>query len=157
MTATAHALVAGAIASKFPDPTTAMTLAFVSHFVMDAVPHWDFGTNWRSRPKLLTGIVAIFETLVGLLTGYLFFRTQVPFLLLTATMVASMVPDWLEAPWYVFFATAHKFAPAKTSGFWEKFTFRVYKTENFFHTKTTPVLGIITQIASVVFFLSLLR
>ncbi|KKU86222.1 MAG: hypothetical protein UY16_C0060G0002 [Candidatus Gottesmanbacteria bacterium GW2011_GWA2_47_9] len=73
MTATAHALVAGAIASKIPDPLAAAALALASHFIMDSVPHWDFGTNWRNRPKSIRGILAIAETrLAGNAVVYLF-------------------------------------------------------------------------------------
>lgn len=157
MTATAHALVAGAIASKFSDPLTATSLALFSHFIMDTVPHWDFGTNWRSRPKPLTGFTAILETLVGMGAAYWFFGGRVPLPLLAVTVVASVVPDWLETPWYIFFATAQKHAPGKNASFWERLCFTIYKTENIFHAKAELPLGIITQVVTVVFFLLLLR
>lgn len=157
MTATAHALVAGAIASKFSDPVTASGLALFSHFIMDSVPHWDFGTNWRNRPKAATGTVAIFETILGMAVAYWFFNQHVPLPLLGITVVASIIPDWLETPWYIFFATAQKHAPAKSASFWEKLCFTIYKTENIFHAKAELPLGIITQVVTVAFFLLLLR
>ena len=38
-----HAFVGAAIASFLPShPTTAFVLGFASHFVLDAIPHWDY-------------------------------------------------------------------------------------------------------------------
>ncbi len=38
-----HAIVGAAIASFLPShPTTAFVLGFASHFVLDAIPHWDY-------------------------------------------------------------------------------------------------------------------
>lgn len=157
MTATAHALVAGAIATKFTDPATASLLALTSHFIMDAVPHWDVGTNWRLRHKNTTGLLAIIETLIGILIAYYFFGNRAAFPLLSLSIFFSLLPDWLETPWYIFFAHQKKREPAKNAGFFEKLSFRIYKTENAFHTKAQFPFGVITQIATVAFFLILLQ
>ena len=38
-----HAIVGAAIASFLPShPTAAFVLGFASHFVLDAIPHWDY-------------------------------------------------------------------------------------------------------------------
>src|SRR5690242_12904887 len=100
MTATAHALVAGAIARHIPNPYLALPLALCSHFIMDSVPHWDFGTNWRGRSKKMTGALAIFETTLGITVTYFLFAGKVSTPLLFATIFASELPDWLEAPYY---------------------------------------------------------
>ncbi len=156
MTATAHALVAGAIASKIPDPATAATLAFTSHFIMDCVPHWDIGTNWRSRPKAATGLFAIIETLLGITIAYVVFGGKVSTIPLTSAIVASLIPDWLETPWYIFFAHQKKKEPTKNAGIWERFTYGVYKLENTLHAKAQFPFGVVTQIITVAFFLLLL-
>ena len=158
MTETAHALVAGAIAAKFPNPVIAVPLAFTSHFIMDAVPHWDIGTNWRLRAKNLTGTLAIAETLIGITVTYFFFAGKVPGLTLALSVAASLLPDWAETPWYLFFARKDKHGPSQNAGFWEKFTYAVYRTENFFHRKEQSMfLGILTQVGIVAFFLFLLQ
>ncbi|GMR19015.1 MAG: hypothetical protein BMS9Abin34_139 [Patescibacteria group bacterium] len=41
MLLTPHVAAGVAIASVVPDPRLAIPLAFLSHFVLDAVPHWD--------------------------------------------------------------------------------------------------------------------
>lgn len=157
MTATAHALVAGAIASKFPDPLTASTLAFTSHFIMDAIPHWDMGTHWRLRGKFTTGVLAISETILGITVAYLVFGGKVGIPLLALTVFLSLVPDWLECPWYIFFASLSHNEPKKNAGFWELLSFKIYKLENIFHTKANFPFGLLTQIVTVAFFLVLLK
>ena len=43
MTLTTHALVGVAAARSFPkNPILAFSTAFVSHFLIDAIPHWDY-------------------------------------------------------------------------------------------------------------------
>ncbi len=157
MTATAHALVSGAIAATIPNPTLAIPLAFVSHFVMDAVPHWDFGTNWRSRAKAKTGAIATVDTILGFSLAYLLFGGKVESIPLLLAVIAGNLPDWMEAPYYIFFARQDKKQPAKNAGFWERVTYKIYKIENVFHAKAQAPFGIITQVVTVGFFLLLLK
>lgn len=157
MTATAHALVAGAIATKFPDPLTASILAFTSHFIMDAIPHWDMGTHWRLRSKYTTGLLAIAETLMGITVAYLVFGGKVGLPLLTTVVFLSLLPDWLETPWYIFFASRTHDEPKKNARLWERLSYRIYKLENVFHTKANFPFGLITQIVTVAFFFVLLK
>lgn len=158
MTATAHTLIAGAIASRVGNPYIAGTLAFGSHFLLDSIPHWDLGTNWKSRPKWLTGTISIAENLIGITLAYFIWRQKVSPIPLLIVIFLSILPDWLEAPWYIFFARKDKSVPAENAGIVEKILYKVYKTENFFHSKTTDkLLGIATQVAAVVFFILLTR
>jgi hypothetical protein len=156
MTATAHALVSGAIVAAIPNPAISLPLVFASHFILDMIPHWDFGTNWRGRTKSNTGIIAIIDTLLGFtLTYFLFIGKVSAPLLLTASALGNL-PDWLEAPYYIFFAHQNKKDLTASSSFWEKLTYAIYKTENIFHTKAQFPFGAITQIVTVAFFLLLL-
>ena len=157
MTATAHALVAGAIAAKFSDPTTASILALSSHYIMDSIPHWDFGTNWRMRSKTFTGTLAVFETVFGIGISYALFGSSASFITFSAAIVASLLPDWIETPWYIFFAHAKKNGPSLRASVWEKLTHQAYKIQNKFHTKAQFPFGLVTQVATVFFFIFLLR
>ncbi len=157
MTATAHALIAGAIATSIPNPYISVPLAIGSHFLIDSVPHWDFGTNWRGRTKQRTGLFAILETALGITLAYFVFAGKVETPVLMLTIIASELPDWLEAPWYIFFSGHTKHAPDSRAGFWEKLTYGIYRTENVFHAKAHFPLGVLTQILTVAFFLLLLR
>lgn len=156
MTSTAHAIVGGAIASRFANPILAIPIALASHYVMDSIPHWDFGTDWRNRPKQYTGAFAIAETLIGIGLSVLVFSSTVfiPYLLLI--IVCSLLPDWLEAPWYIFFARSDKKGLSKNAGVIERLAYTFYKLPSVFHAKASFPFGIFTQIATVVFFLAIL-
>lgn len=157
MTATAHALVSAAIARAIPNPYLAIPLAITSHFIMDTVPHWDIGADWRTRSKTMTGALAIFETVLGITLTYFLFRGKVETPLLLSTIFAGELPDWLEAPWYIFFANKNKSGVSKKAGFWERVSYRIYRRENIFHSKADLPFGLMTQIATVAFFLLLLK
>lgn len=157
MIATAHALVGAAIARAVPNPYIALPLAVCSHFIMDAVPHWDIGTDWRTRSKKITGSLAIAETVLGITVAYFLFQGKVAAPLLLSTIIASELPDWLEAPWYIFFAHRTKKGVSRKAGFWERLSYRIYHRENAIHAKADLPFGLITQIVTVAFFLLLLR
>lgn len=156
MTSTSHTLVGAAIACAVPNTFIAAPLVIASHFLMDLIPHWDFGTNWRNRPKHLTGIISISDTIIGFTVAYFLFGGKAPFLHLTLNMFLSVLPDWLETPWYIFFAQQKKFEPGPQAGILEKLSFSVYKYESLLHTKAQYPFGLYTQIATVLFFLVLL-
>jgi len=53
MTLTTHAIAGAAIAASMPHhPIIGFTLAFASHFILDAIPHWDYAlSSSTSDPK----------------------------------------------------------------------------------------------------------
>jgi hypothetical protein len=157
MMATAHLLVAGAIVTKIDDPVLASTLALTSHFILDSIPHWDFGTNWRGRSKFATGVVAIIDTIFGFLFAWILFSKYANPLLLALCLILSVIPDWLEAPWYIFFADPNHQGPKKDAGIIEKIAYGIYKIPNKAHTKAPYPWGVLSQIATVIFFLLVLR
>lgn len=157
MTATAHALVSGAIAMHVSDPVTASLLALGSHYIMDSIPHWDFGTNWRLRSKQITGIFAVTETIAGMYISYYFFGTHISFFHWLVSVIFGLLPDWLETPWYIFFAHNKKHEPDPSADFWEKSSYAFYKVPNIFHSKAQLPLGLITQVLTVLFFLIMLK
>lgn len=157
MTATAHALVAGMIAQRFPQPVTASILSVASHYVMDSIPHWDFGTNWRMRPKAATGLLAIADTAVAFVVAGILFAPAVGAATTVIVVVSSLLPDWIETPWYIFFAHQKKHEPAPKAGFAERLAYLLYKLPNAFHAKARFPFGALTQVATVVFFGALLR
>lgn len=134
MTSIAHALIGAAIAAKIPDPIIAGTLAFATHFICDAIPHWDLGTNWRLRPKFVTGSLAILETLIALFIPYLLLVRFVPnSTTLTVAIIASLVPDWLEAPYYILMPNS------------PKFFYYMYKMQSVIHERMQAPWGVVTQ------------
>ncbi|OGY23931.1 MAG: hypothetical protein A2Y57_04360 [Candidatus Woykebacteria bacterium RBG_13_40_7b] len=43
MLSTPHLLTGAAIVTLIPDPNLSLPLSFISHFCLDAIPHWDGG------------------------------------------------------------------------------------------------------------------
>ena len=142
MTAISHALIGASLAAGIPHPAVAVAASLVAHFVCDAIPHWDIGTNWRLRPKVITGSLAILENIFALWGLFFLFS---PFIrnqtVLFLCLAASLVPDWLEAPYYLF----PKSAP--------KIFYHIYKFQSRFHGRLQPPVGILIQIAVVSLFL----
>jgi hypothetical protein len=150
-------LVAGAIASKVADPVAAPAISLASHFLLDSIPHWDFGADWRKRTKLETGMFAVADTVIGLFLAYYLFGNEVSPLMLFACLILSVLPDWLEAPWYIFFADQNTTGLKKNASISERACFWFYKSTNRMHSKGTFPWGLVSQVATITFFLLLLR
>ena len=104
MTATAHAIIGAALAAKIGEPMSLAFASTTSHLLMDCIPHWDFGANWRLRSKWATGTFAIFDSVIGITLAYFLFWGKAPISLLTIGILSSELPDWLQTPWFLFFA-----------------------------------------------------
>ncbi len=78
MTATAHALAGAVIATKISNPFIGLPLAFLSHFILDTIPHWDFGTNWQRKSKLRLVSESVLDVIAGILIVYFLFSPLVP-------------------------------------------------------------------------------
>ncbi len=142
MTLTAHALVAGAIASASPNPYIGVTLSAASHPFLDLIPHWDEGWGWRNKTKLRLFLEVGFDFLVGCILTYLlfirnpFFATNLDIRYLAACVLASISWDLLEAPYLLL---GWKVPPFTT----------VYKIQHHMQGKARLPWGIITQVATV--------
>ena len=102
MTATAHALIGASIASRIVNPIIGIPLAIISHFAADLVPHWDAGTNHRQKSSTRLKLEAAADVLVGFALVFLIFRTTVEPIYLFSMVIAAQLPDWLEAPSWMF-------------------------------------------------------
>lgn len=109
MTLTTHAVVGAAVASLMPThPVLGMCAAFVSHFAIDAIPHWDYpiasasinpqqGGGLSYDKDLLVDVVRIGADLVfGLLLAVALFATPQLFWIVLAGACAGIVPDPLQ-------------------------------------------------------------
>jgi hypothetical protein len=141
MTALSHALIGAAISAKSGDPLIAGTLALITHLVCDAIPHWDLGTNWRLRPKVVTGSLAILETVVALVGTFALFSRIISPSLLLITIICSLLPDWLEVPYYLLMPHS------------PRLFYYIYKIQSRLHSRLQAPQGIWTQVAVVGLFL----
>lgn len=100
MTATAHALIGASLAVKITNPYIGIPLAIASHFAADLVPHWDAGTNHKTKTKLRLKMEATLDVLLGFALVFLIFQSQVlanP-IYLFSMIIAAQLPDWIAAP-----------------------------------------------------------
>lgn len=142
MTSVSHALIGAAIAAKIPDTNLAGTVAIATHLLCDAIPHWDLGTNWRVRPRYITGVLAILETLFAVFGTIVFFSSRVPYLNhLTIVVLLSLIPDWFEVPYYLTMPNSPK--PF----------YYIYRLQSMIHSKLQAPWGIFTQMVIVGVFL----
>lgn len=143
MTSLAHALIGATIAAKFPHSMGLVAgISLFTHFACDCIPHWDLGTNWRLRPRTVTGLLALGETALAVGGTFFLFVHFVPsaFTLLVA-IIFSLLPDWLEAPYFILLPKA------------PKIFYYIYKMQSVVHEKLCWPWGILTQIATVAAFL----
>lgn len=137
MTATAHALVGGAIAASIPDPSLGLPLAALSHPLIDMIPHWDFGWGWKKKNKWTLFTQAVFDLSLGVVLAYLIFGRSVDPVYFLAAVFLSEVWDILEAPYWFL---GWKFPPFS----W------IYAVQSKLQGKTKTVsMGILTQVGTV--------
>src|SRR3989344_49312 len=102
MTATAHALIGASIALKITNPLLGIPIAILSHFVADLITHWDAGTNHKTKSLTRLKIEAAADVILGFLLAFLIFWRLVPTEYLFIMIIAAQLPDWLEAPSWMF-------------------------------------------------------
>lgn len=102
MTATAHALIGASIAVRVTNPIIGIPLSIASHFAADLIPHWDAGTNHRKKSMTRLKLEAALDVLLGFALVLLLFRNLVEPTYLFTMVIAAQLPDWLEAPSWMF-------------------------------------------------------
>jgi hypothetical protein len=111
MTLTTHAIFGAGLASCMPEhPVVAFTAGFVSHFVLDAIPHWDyeilsesvdpdFGKKMTwSRELMLDAVRIGGDACFGIIASlFLFGHHNLPGLLaIFSGAIGGIVPDALQ-------------------------------------------------------------
>lgn len=102
MTATAHALIGGAIAASIPNPSIGLPLAAASHPILDMIPHWDFGWGWKKKTKLVLFAQSIFDLSLGVTLTFILFGSHVDKLYLIFAIFMAEVWDILQMPYLLF-------------------------------------------------------
>lgn len=136
MTATAHALIGGAIAASIPNPAIGLPLAALSHPILDMIPHWDFGLGWRKKKKVVLFAQSGLDLVFGLVVTYLFFGHSTEMLYLWSAVFLSLVWDFMQMPYLLF---NWNFFPFKT----------FYKFQHEINKSASLPWGILTQAATV--------
>ena len=94
MTGTNHFLAGASIGLYISNPVVAIPVAFMSHFALDALPHFGvaFDTRTKKRPPVFTRVIRA-DALISIVLLY-FAITSLP-LLATACMIAALSPDFV--------------------------------------------------------------
>lgn len=144
MLETPHVAVGAAIATKIPNPLISIPLAFLSHFALEKVPHWNPHLNTEKNKygkvtKKSTKIV-ILDVALALGVGSFIASQALPdtghAITILATSFASVLPDVIEGP-YFFLNMENKFIKK-----WIKF-------QKSLQVDTSIVPGLLTQLATI--------
>lgn len=144
MTATAHALIGGAIAASISNPALGIPLAAISHPIADMIPHWDFGLGWKKKNKLTLFLQSFADLAFGVVLAYILFGKSTDHLYLFLAIFVSEAWDFLQMPYLLF---NWKFFPFST----------FYEFGHHTNGKAKMPWGIITQVASVTGLVLVLR
>lgn len=136
MLATSHALVGATLVRVIPDPRISLPLAFLSHFFLDRIPHWDTATDIKSRPLYQTCLLTVLDVLFGFFLVFLLFSSTSPVLLFWGILAAQIV-DWVESPYYFL---NWQFPPFS----W------IYQLQSLNHHRQALPWGLVTQVILVI-------
>lgn len=114
MTATAHALVGGAIAASITNPAIGIPLSFASHPILDMIPHWDLGIGWRKKNKFTFFIESALDLVLGVILAFIIFGRNLDPIYFFGCILASEIWDILMMPyilwgWKFPFSTVYHF------------------------------------------------
>lgn len=136
MTATAHALIGGAIAASISNPAIGIPLVALSHPIADMIPHWDVGAGWRKKSKFKLFLQASFDLALGIVLVFLLFGRTTDLLYLAMAVFISEVWDVLFMPYLLF---NWNFPPFST----------FYRVQHAIQGKARLPWGILTQAVTV--------
>ncbi len=91
MLSTPHILVGGAIVKFIPNPLISLPLAFLSHFLFDFIPHWDFKISLK--PNLLLSAFADYA--IGLSLIFWLSLGDVDQLVILLGGISATLPDFV--------------------------------------------------------------
>ena len=110
MLSTPHLMVGAAIVKSIPNPYISLPAAFLSHFIFDFIPHWDFSISLR--PKHLFSALADYG--VGLLLIFLISIGDTNQLLIILGGIAATLPDFILGGWRVLEISILNIPPIKS-------------------------------------------
>lgn len=117
MTLTTHIIIAGAVTKPLAsfNPAFSFFAALASHYLSDAIPHWDYkvsgmevddlANNQLTSPQTLIrkGLPYILlDLFIGTLILYIFFQPHTPseVIRFALTVLGGILPDALQGPYY---------------------------------------------------------
>lgn len=163
-----HAVVGAAAASFMPThPVLAFTAGFVSHFLLDCIPHWEYklasieknesnhlDVDMKIGKSFFFDLMRIgLDVLLGFAAGLYLFRDSSAYpIVIMLGMIGSIVPDFLQ---FVYFKVRRQPLTSLQK-------FHIYLNKNIFVKASTylydkPVLGASCQVIVVILVYSIVR
>lgn len=159
MTLTTHAVVGAAVMSLVPQhPVFGVVAAFVSHFAIDAIPHWDYpiasssinphvAANMKYDKAFLLDVARIgTDALFGLLVSLWFFSAKASPAIVILAVFFAVLPDPLQ-----FVYSRFKHEPLVSLQRFHQWIHASYRFNN------AKIVGIFSQILLVIAVISLTR
>jgi hypothetical protein len=145
MLETPHAVIGAVIATKVVNPLLAIPLAFLSHFPLEEVPHWNPHLNTEKRTyghiTAKSRNIIIGDVVLSLVLGGFIAYRALPNYSLSITILlsslAAVLPDLMEGP-YFFLNQKSEFITK-----WIKF-------QKSLQADTTVVPGLLTQVITII-------
>jgi hypothetical protein len=145
MLSTPHAVVGAAIAASVSNPALGLPLAFVSHFVLDKVPHYNphLNTELKENGKVTkkSTKLILFDITLAFIMSLAIASTALPdigrFIVIMLGALMGILPDLIEAPYY--------FLRKKSD-----FVLKWIKFQKSIQTDTSIVPGMATQVVTVI-------
>ena len=130
MTAISHGLAGTAIALVVKEPILALPLAFLSHFVLDILPHFGLSFEFRKRNVFISNLYMTIELLfLGALTAFLY-SAGVSWVVF-ASLILAISPD---IAWVYRFYIQEQFRklPEQPRNWFNEFHARIQWSETIF-------------------------
>jgi hypothetical protein len=136
-----HAVIGATIATKVGNPFLALPLALLAHFLLDILPHWnphiftEMQATGKVSKKSVTIIIvdALLAFIIGLYMAFQFWPDTNRVILVLLGAFMGVVPDLIEAPYFFFHSK-------------NELLLKLIKFQGKFQWKTSPFVGILTQI-----------
>ena len=103
-----HTAVGAIIATKIPNPLISLPLAFLSHFLLDFIPHWNPSLYTETKkigwPTRKSNLIVLIDVILSLILGFsiaFHFCSNVrcTIIILLACFMA-VLPDVIEGPYF---------------------------------------------------------
>lgn len=99
MTASNHALTGVLLIASVTNPVVGLSVAFLSHFMLDAVPHWNYGGIKSRRSGKYIYLLAVDAVIAGAILLSIALLQPVGWVLLLAGALCAMSPDLMWLPY----------------------------------------------------------
>jgi len=145
-----HTAVGAFIAYKIPNPLISLPLAFLSHLVLDEIPHWNPNifseTKQYGHPLAKTTIIVFLDVALSLILGFYFAFKVLPDIGHALTIIAA---SFLAISWDAIEGLHFYFGVRKKS------LKRLINFQRKHQSRSSIIPGILTQVAVVALILYL--